>query len=416
MRASKRISQMMTSTLTLALLTANACLLAAQTPRRDKKTAQTDVTRTFLKATPIVPADLPHLEPSSSVRNASNGGGNATPGIAVSGTGSAGHFARWLDNNTLETSIISQANGKIGIATTNPTSALTVDGKVESLTGGFKFPAGTIQTTATASGLQTVTHDATLKGSGTDAAPIGISLPLDLRGSTTGTSPLVSIFDQTAQTTGAGGLGMQISASASTSGRGGDGLRIAAGNGQTAGGAGFNVTGGNSSNGGGQGIDAAGGGISPGGTGNGGRGVTGIGDFGQRVDHVSGTGVVGIVGASSNGAALGLAVSFIGDVEVAVNFNVTGGGSKNFKIDHPLDPENKYLYHAAIESSEVLNIYRGNVTTNENGKAVVALPDWFEAINRDFRYQLTVIEAFAQVVIGEEIKANHFPSDPARQA
>jgi hypothetical protein len=321
-----------------------------------------------------------------------------------------------LDNNTLETSIISQANGKIGIATTNPTSALTVDGKVESLTGGFKFPAGTIQTTATASGLQTVTHDATLKGSGTDAAPIGISLPLDLRGSTTGTSPLVSIFDQTAQTTGAGGLGMQISASASTSGRGGDGLRIAAGNGQTAGGAGFNVTGGNSSNGGGQGIDAAGGGISPGGTGNGGRGVTGIGDFGQRVDHVSGTGVVGIVGASSNGAALGLAVSFIGDVEVAVNFNVTGGGSKNFKIDHPLDPENKYLYHAAIESSEVLNIYSGNVTTNENGKAVVALPDWFEAINRDFRYQLTVIEAFAQVVIGEEIKANHFPSDPARQA
>ena len=87
---------------------------------------------------------------------------------------------------------------------------------------------------------------------------------------------------------------------------------------------------------------------------------------------------------------------------------MTGGGTKNFKIDHPLDPENKYLYHAAIESSEVLNIYSGNVTTDNNGQAVIALPNWFEAINQDLRYQLTVIGTFAQAIVGEKVKNNRF--------
>src|SRR5205085_12400073 len=83
-------------------------------------------------------------------------------------------------------------------------------------------------------------------------------------------------------------------------------------------------------------------------------------------------------------------------------------GTKNFKIDHPLDPENKYLYHAAIESSEVLNIYSGNVTTDENGDATVFLPEWFEALNRDFRYQLTVIGSFNQAMVASKIKDNTF--------
>jgi hypothetical protein len=95
-------------------------------------------------------------------------------------------------------------------------------------------------------------------------------------------------------------------------------------------------------------------------------------------------------------------------VEVQGNFNVTGGGSKNFKIDHPLDPENKYLYHAAMESSEVLNVYSGNITTDGNGEAVVTLPDWFESINKDFRYQLTVVGTFAQAIVGSKIKDNRF--------
>jgi trimeric autotransporter adhesin len=99
---------------------------------------------------------------------------------------------------------------------------------------------------------------------------------------------------------------------------------------------------------------------------------------------------------------------FNGNVSINGDFNVTAGHTKNFKIDHPLDPENKYLYHAAVESSEVLNVYSGNVTTDEQGEAVVALPQWFEAINRDFRYQLTVIGQFAQAIVGSKIKDNHF--------
>jgi hypothetical protein len=79
---------------------------------------------------------------------------------------------------------------------------------------------------------------------------------------------------------------------------------------------------------------------------------------------------------------------------------------KDFKIDHPLDPANKYLYHASVESSEMKNIYDGIVTTDAQGDASVQLPEWFEMLNGNFRYQLTVIGQFAQAVIASEI-ANH---------
>ena len=52
------------------------------------------------------------------------------------------------------------------------------------------------------------------------------------------------------------------------------------------------------------------------------------------------------------------------------------------------------------------NIYDGTVTTDASGDAVVQLPDWFEAVNTDFRYQLTVIGQFAQAIVAGEI-ANH---------
>ncbi len=81
---------------------------------------------------------------------------------------------------------------------------------------------------------------------------------------------------------------------------------------------------------------------------------------------------------------------------------------KSFKIDHPLDPENKYLVHASIESDERLNIYSGNAITNDRGFATVSLPAWFETLNRDFRYQLTVMGQFAQAIIAEEIRDGQF--------
>lgn len=81
---------------------------------------------------------------------------------------------------------------------------------------------------------------------------------------------------------------------------------------------------------------------------------------------------------------------------------------KNFCIDHPLDPDNKLLVHTSVESSEMMNIYSGNVVTDEAGLAEVILPDWFEALNGDHRYQLTPIGQFAQCMIAEKIKGNRF--------
>jgi hypothetical protein len=81
-----------------------------------------------------------------------------------------------------------------------------------------------------------------------------------------------------------------------------------------------------------------------------------------------------------------------------------GGGS--FMIDHPLDPANKYLYHSFVESPDMMNIYNGNVTTDASGDAAVELPEWFESLNRDFRYQLTVIGQFAQAIVAGKV-ANH---------
>jgi hypothetical protein len=81
---------------------------------------------------------------------------------------------------------------------------------------------------------------------------------------------------------------------------------------------------------------------------------------------------------------------------------------KAFKIDHPTDPDNKYLYHSSVESNEMLNVYSGNITTNAAGVATVKLPAYFEALNQDFRYQLTVIGSFAQAIISKEVADNRF--------
>ena len=84
------------------------------------------------------------------------------------------------------------------------------------------------------------------------------------------------------------------------------------------------------------------------------------------------------------------------------------GSSKSFKIDHPTDPANKYLVHSSVESSEMLNVYSGNVTTDGSGSATVKLPDWFEAENGDFRYQLTTIGRDARAWVAQEVSNGLF--------
>jgi len=95
-----------------------------------------------------------------------------------------------------------------------------------------------------------------------------------------------------------------------------------------------------------------------------------------------------------------------GSGEVSGMFSKGGG---TFKIDHPLDPENKYLYHSFVESPDMMNIYNGVEVFDENGFATVELPDYFEALNKEFRYQLTAIgAAMPNLYVAEEINSNTF--------
>jgi hypothetical protein len=154
-------------------------------------------------------------------------------------------------------------------------------------------------------------------------------------------------------------------------------------------------------------------------TGTGAGGVTGgLGNVGNGVEGVherttgQGAGVHGStlspsgIGVFGRNLVGGDAGRFQGNV--SVTGRITATGAKAFRIDHPLDPANKFLNHASIESPDMMNVYNGNVTTGGKSEAVVELPAYFEALNRDFRYQLTVIGEFAQVAVAREIKGNRF--------
>ena len=82
--------------------------------------------------------------------------------------------------------------------------------------------------------------------------------------------------------------------------------------------------------------------------------------------------------------------------------------SASLQIDDPVDPANKYLNHSSVESPDMMNIYNGNVTTDAAGNATVQMPDWFEALNRDFRYQLTVIGQPSQAYVSQELASGAF--------
>ncbi|MGH7726031.1 MAG: hypothetical protein ACREOU_11450 [Candidatus Eiseniibacteriota bacterium] len=131
---------------------------------------------------------------------------------------------------------------------------------------------------------------------------------------------------------------------------------------------------------------------------NNGTGGTGIGVWGSQ--NGTGWGVYGTVGGA------GLAGNFVGNVNVSGTLTKGAGA---FKIDHPVDPENKYLYHSFVESPDMKNIYDGVAILDANGEVTVRMPDWFEALNRDFRYQLTAVGAPAPGLhIAEKLEGSRF--------
>jgi len=119
-------------------------------------------------------------------------------------------------------------------------------------------------------------------------------------------------------------------------------------------------------------------------------------------------GVVAESATTQNKAYLGLpyaAADFKGDVAIYGTLTKSGG---SFKIDHPLDPDRKWLSHSFVESPDMKNIYDGVVVLDERGEATVEMPEWFEALNRDFRYQLTCIRGWAPVHVSREMAGNRF--------
>jgi hypothetical protein len=116
----------------------------------------------------------------------------------------------------------------------------------------------------------------------------------------------------------------------------------------------------------------------------------------------------GDIGIRATGRVAG---QFNGNVTISGTLSKGGGG---FTIDHPLDPEHKFLSHSFVESPEMTNLYTGRVTTGADGLAWVQLPDYFEALNRDVSYQLTTVGGAASVSIAEEVSGNRFAirSDP----
>ncbi len=126
--------------------------------------------------------------------------------------------------------------------------------------------------------------------------------------------------------------------------------------------------------------------------------------YGVRAFAFDGYTAYGIYSSGSS-ATNNWAGYFSGNCRVTGTFD---NSKSTMRIDHPLDPENMTLEHSTINSPEMLNVYSGNITTDGSGEAIVQLPEYFESLNKDFRYQLTAIGSFAQAIVKEKISNNQF--------
>jgi hypothetical protein len=365
-------------------------------------------------------------------------------GVFIWGDGTSSFVSTTTPNQFLV-----QATGGFGINTNAPAATLDVAGLIRSSSGGFKFPDGTTQATA---GLSAVNHDATLAGSGSVGSPLGVAAagvgPTQLSAAGSASGQVLTSNGSAVSWQNPAGL-TSVAHDATLTGNGTAGtplglmvpLAISSGSAptlaSTSTGAFAALQGNNSGSGiGVAGSSAASYGVYGTSSSQGVHGEssasTGIGVYGfassstghadgvyGQSDSNSGAGVYGFasnggygVQAGSAGGGYGIyafapttAGYFAGNVQVTGTLS-KGGGS--FKIDDPIDPENKYLYHSFVESPDMMNIYNGNVVLDGRGEAVVQLPEWFGALNRDFRYQLTCIGDVTPVYVKEEVQNNRF--------
>jgi hypothetical protein len=332
----------------------------------------------------------------------------------ISGQGTTGKIAKFTGTNAIGNSIISESSSRIGIGTTTPTSKLTVQtsatnpmilgkntgsgtGVQGESTGGFGVIGKSART-----GVQGISTGSVGNGVwGSCNADTGVlgstSTGQGVYGNATGSGG-VGVFGKSS-----GGNGVEGSSPGGTAVYG-NGILGVFGQGNQGGSGVY----GNSSTGAGvfgqSGSSDAVYGKSANGT-----GVHGVGSgFGMVAEGssygIAAYGSVGIYAAPTSGNTV--AGLFGGNVQINGTLTKSSG---SFKIDHPLDPANKYLYHSFVESPDMKNIYDGTVTLDEKGEAVVPMPDYFSALNQDFRYQLTAIGAPApNLYIAQKMTDNRF--------
>jgi hypothetical protein len=350
--------------------------------------------------------------------------GNATSGID-GGIGVQGNAFYTGSGTTFGVMGTAASSTGIGVeGQINTPGGIGVQGGNASSTGGTGVEGLSLGTGGTGvAGLASGTGSFAIQGNNSNSTSgVGVAglatgnIGIGVQGQatdTSGTGEPIGVVGQSSSSTGVGILGNALSTTGSTVGIKGlaastNGIAVLGQNGSASGNT-FGVKGEVTS------VD--------------GRGVLGqndsttnfnvaVGVEGRSMSQTYGIGVLGngtYEGMQANGGTIGIIASgpttgyagfFNGNVFISGTLS-KGGGS--FKIDHPLDPKNKYLSHSFVESPDMMNIYDGVAVLDSKGEAWVSLPDWFDSLNRDFRYQLTAIGVPApKLHIAREISGNRF--------
>ncbi len=142
----------------------------------------------------------------------------------------------------------------------------------------------------------------------------------------------------------------------------------------------------------------------------GGWGIRTTGDNrGIYATSTKGTGVEGISSNANNYGTRGYTPSGGTGAAVYAQGVLAASGTKTMRIDHPDDPENKYLLQYCAEGDTPQLQYRGVVKLDASGNATVALPRYFDKINRDPSYQLTAIGApMPNLYVAQKAANNEF--------
>ena len=404
-----------------------------------------------------------HAAPNGAIGSAgaktSSSASTMAPAAGVTGKGTKNYIPIWTGATSLGNSAIFQSGGNVGIGTAKPTAKLESVSSAGDGILGIASGSGNVGVVGTGSSSSGVG----VAGGGGAFGVIGTA-STDTNGAAGmsgqalgGSSQVYGVLGKAVSTQGTGVAGIATSTSGNASGVLGvsaspSGNGVAGSNSSSTGGNG--VSGSASATSGaangvyGQSASADGSGVLGNATSTSGNtsGVLGIsaspsGDGVIGVNNATSGYAFGVQGISASPSGIGVHatntstggtvdiggtqflvnafvgktgmfnVDYSGNTYIAGNLNVTGNltkGGGSFKIDHPLDPANKYLSHSFVESPDIMNVYNGNVTTDRHGLATVVLPDYFDALNGDFRYQLTVMGKFAQAIVAQEIANNRF--------